>query len=131
MLAKIEDAYLGVLRLAILIVAGLALLAAAGALVFGTIKGAQSISASSADAHGRSLGDFILEKRLATELSSLSTGSAPIREQPAAYSEAVRTAADTFANTSTAKLQTRLKRGNDHYFERALVVDPVGLPGSL
>jgi hypothetical protein len=67
MLAKIEDAYLNLLRLAILIVAGLALIAAVGGLVFGAIQAGQGLFASEMDARGRSLGEFIALATASTE----------------------------------------------------------------
>lgn len=97
MLAKIEDAYLNLLRLAILIVAGLALVAAAGGLIFGAIKAGQGLFASDMDARGQTLGEFIIEKRLAAEQSDAPRASAtPKTADPVALSEGIEAAAEVF-----------------------------------
>lgn len=67
MLAKIEELYLQILRAAILVVAGLVLLAAAAAFSAAIFNGARSLLFSASQARASGLAQFVAEKRLFAE----------------------------------------------------------------
>ena len=99
MLAKIEESYLTILRVAVVAVAGLALIIAAAALAAGVVYFASGIlSSATGSVEGGSLGQYIAERRIPADIPDSGSGAdAPDRQAAAAYIPAIDAAADVFA----------------------------------
>ncbi|HEX8532929.1 MAG TPA: hypothetical protein VF662_02075 [Allosphingosinicella sp.] len=99
MLARLEETYLNVLRVAIVVVAGLALLAAASALAAGIFNGSKSLLSSTLDAEAGRLAEFVAEKKLAAEVAGdVPAGTGPEQTRATmAVSPSIEQAAASFA----------------------------------
>lgn len=100
MLSKLEELFLGILRLAVVAIAGLVLVVAIGSLVGGAILFGQATFATSQDVSGGDLAGFIRERRLAAEFASdgAAPEGAPQPSPPVAASSAVEHAATAFTS---------------------------------
>jgi len=120
MFARIEEFYLGVLRLAVVAVAGLALIIAGGALVAGAVSWAQSAFSGAASVDGGDLSAFIAERRLETEVTPPPSGGAPAAPPaPVPQSPAIGHASRTLA-----AYLNRQRRGT---VEEAVLVERLNL----
>jgi hypothetical protein len=98
MLARLEETYLNVLRVAIVVVAGLALLAAASALAAAIFNGSKSLLSSTSSAEAGRLAEFVAEKKLAAEVAGDMPGTGPDQTRATmAVSPSIEQAATSFA----------------------------------